>query len=862
MVKMINEKYYSNNSLVFKNRGEIMLKYIYKIIILIIIFVASLFYFSKDIKEVVFNIDNTTRMANAELPVVTLESDGIEVNILHGYKSNLEANKVRDAVLPLKKDKQYNLLIEEFDYDIKKIKFELREVLENELIESNSISVFTLEDNKKIAKVNMSSDLDSSKEYAVKITLIASDGNKINYYHRIKIFEELFLKQEIDFVLDFNKKTLDKKEAEDIIKYLEPKPSSDVTTLSYVNINSNFDLISWGKLSPERTTDIIPTIKECYNDIISIELNYIIKADIEGIEELFEVNEFYRIRYTSSRMYLLNFERRTEAIFDYKLASISKNEFKLGITSSYGIDYEISDDKQRLAFVRNRELWYYDMTNNHIFNVFSFFRENFNNRTLFGNHNVKLLDINQEGNINFLVYGYMNRGYYEGKVGIVLYKYIVADNRVEELLYIPIDKTYELLKEDIGKSIHLNEKSIFYFNIDDKLYTFDLITNQLLILADEISNILISNDKKYILLQEGAVGDSTSIRIIDTLTKEERTIKAPNDSKIILYDMIDYNFIYGYVNKEDIKFESGIGKIIPSFQINISNLEGAILKEYKSDTYYVNDIKVSNNTIELARLNKVNKEFQVAEPDYILNEPEKIIKDIEVNKRVTEKALTQAYFTLPLEINLKEIPNYNFAKATIVTNDPTQRIETSDSSEPIYYPHIFGGIESSYKNISDAIKVADKQAGVVINNKNQIVWERVLRTPSNIIKEIENIIIDGNGAAIDKSILTLLKHQGVDINKIQSLSNKSIYEVYEENSKYTSIMGTGSSLEELLYYVYKDCPVVVYLEKDYPVIIYGYDSFNVLILDPHTRKISKKGINDCSKLIEDTKGLFITFIKN
>lgn len=839
-----------------------MLKYIYKVIILIIIFVASLFYFSKDIKEVVFNIDNTTTMANATLPVVTLETDDVEINILHGYKSNLEANKVRDAVVPLKEDKQYNIIIEEFNYDIKKINYEVREVLKNELIESNSISVFTIENNRKNAKVSISSDLDYSKEYAVKIILIDSDGNKINYYHRIKIFKELFLKQEIDFVLDFNKKTFNKKKAEDLIIYLEPKANSDITSLSYVNINSNFDLISWGKLSPERTTDIIPTIKECYDDIISIELNYTIKANIEGVEEFFVVHEFYRIRYTSSRMYLLNFERRAEAIFDYNLASISKSEFKLGITSDYEIEYEISDDKQRLAFVRNRELWYYDMSNNYIFNVFSFFRENLNNRTLFGNHNIKLLNINQEGNINFLVYGYMNRGYYEGKVGIVLYKYIVADNRVEELLYIPIDEPYNLLKENIGQCIHLNEKSIFYFNIENKLYTFDLITNQLVLLADKISNILITKDKRYILLQEGAIGDSTSIRIIDTLSKDERNINAPNNSKIILYDMIDYNFIYGYVNKDDIKFESGIGKITPSYQINISNMDGVILKEYREDDYYVNDIKVTNNTIELARLNKVGKEFRVVESDYILNEAEKITKEIEVNKRVTEKALTQAYLTLPLEYSLKSIPNYNYAKATIVTDDPTQRIQTNNASEQMYYPDIFGGIESSYKNISDAIKVADKHAGVVINNKNQVVWERGNRTTSNIIKEIENINIKSSDIAIDKSILILLKYQGVDTNKIQFPSSKSIYEIYEENTKYTSIMGTGSNIDELLYYVHKNSPVVAYFGSDYPIIIYGYDSFNLMILDAKTNALSKRGINDCRKLIEDTNGLFITFIKD
>lgn len=53
-----------------------MLKQVYRIIILIIVFVASLYFFSKDIKEVVFNIDNTTEMEKASFPLITLMTEG------------------------------------------------------------------------------------------------------------------------------------------------------------------------------------------------------------------------------------------------------------------------------------------------------------------------------------------------------------------------------------------------------------------------------------------------------------------------------------------------------------------------------------------------------------------------------------------------------------------------------------------------------------------------------------------------------------------------------------------------------------------------------------------------------------------
>ena len=54
--------------------------------------------------------------------------------------------------------------------------------------------------------------------------------------------------------------------------------------------------------------------------------------------------------------------------------------------------------------------------------------------------------MDEGGNIDFLVYGYMNRGAYEGYVGIILYRFYSLDNRIEELTYIPTNLTYQFLK--------------------------------------------------------------------------------------------------------------------------------------------------------------------------------------------------------------------------------------------------------------------------------------------------------------------------------------------------------------------------------------------------------------------------------
>ena len=481
-----------------------MLKYIYRIIILLCIFVASIYYFSRDIKEVVFDRDNTTVMEDATFPLITIKTGENVINRLHGYSSNLNANIVRDAVTPIGTDQTFEILINQDEYDIKKLNYELREFTSNDLIETDSISVFEDNESERTAKIKLKPGLETGKEYALKITLITSESKKMFYYQRIKLYDDAFINEKLSFVMDFHNAIKTKESAKGIEKYLEPIGEGDNASLSYVNINSSYDLISWGNLNPVFLTEVIPTIKEFYTDTASVELNYFIEANIEGVAEQYMVTEFYRVRYSKNRMYLLNYDRRMEAQFDVNLASITKSEFKLGISNEYDVPFIASDDEKKLVFVRNRELWFYDLSKNEMIQVFSFRQEQTDYiRDRYNQHDIRILNMDAEGNIDFLIYGYMNRGQYEGKVAIILFSYIRAENRIEELVYLPVEGTYQTLKESLGEFTYVNSKEVFYFNLNNNMYSFNLVTRELSTIATDIhqNNIVVLKKLNYVAWQ-------------------------------------------------------------------------------------------------------------------------------------------------------------------------------------------------------------------------------------------------------------------------------------------------------------------------------------------------------------------------
>jgi hypothetical protein len=847
-----------------------VLKYIYRVIILIAVFIGALYYFSGDIKVVVFEVDNTIEMENATFPLVTIKSGDNNINLLHGYSTNLAANKLRESVIPLSMDKVFEVVINEENYDIKKLNYEVREFMGNTLIETDSVSVFEEDGNKKKAKVKLKADLLTEKEYAIKLTLITSESEKMYYYQRVKLYENAYLKEKLNFIMDFHDSIMNKAKAENITKYLEPNRSADDTTLAYVNINSGLEQITWGDLKPVILTEIVPSIREIYSDTASVELEYYMEAEVAGAMEQYHVTEFYRVRYSSDRMFLLNYERRMESIFNINLASISQSEFKLGITSDKEINSLTSMDQMKLAFVRNNELWFYDLENNIITKVFSFRQDNTDYlRELYDQHKIRILSMDAEGNLDFMVYGYMNRGQYEGRVAIILYRFVRSENRIEELVYIPIEEPYQTLKENLGELTYINSKEVFYFHIYNNIYAYNLITRELKEIANNITanQVVLLKSLNYAAWQENSDPKiNKSIRIMNLETGTEETIEAKTGYTIRLMDVIDTNLIYGYVLEKDISHMMDGSIMAPLSTVEIASVDKQILKSYSKSDYYISGLQVKDNIVELRRVQKINENgrlaYVYADLDYIMNQVKTEEKFIGVTSRVTDQALTEYYMSLPEGFVMQQLPKVLRTDNTIITEDPTIRLPIDEQEQLYYYPYVSGGIKGAYSDASDAIAIARDNIGVVWNNKQQLIWERGIKSTKNTIMEFENMSWSASSDTVETCIKLMLNYQKVNVaNGKLSLKDSSAYDVLKKYSKYTPIRLTGITLDDALYYVSKGRPVIAMTDVTNAVIIYGYDAFNIMVIDPRTSTTKKIGIGDSANMFADAGNVFLSYLE-
>ena len=73
-----------------------------------------------------------------------------------------------------------------------------------------------------------------------------------------------------------------------------------------------------------------------------------------------------------------------------------------------------------------------------------------------------------------MVSGYMNRGIHEGEVGVAVYYYNTIQNSIEEQIFIPYDKSSDILIKELENLCYLNLENHLFMILEGSLYDINL----------------------------------------------------------------------------------------------------------------------------------------------------------------------------------------------------------------------------------------------------------------------------------------------------------------------------------------------------------------------------------------------------
>lgn len=840
------------------------MKYTIKFLVLLGIFAASIYFFGSNMDEAMFGTIKTAQMSEAELPTIAIRSDGVTVNCLYGYTSAIDLLSVREHMVAVEPEQTIELLIDENQTDVRKLYYEVLDADTGAEVAEGTIHAFDKEDDGKKVRLKLTDSMENGKEYAVQVMLVDSESRRIYYYFRVKDIKDSYFAEKAEFIQNFSTWAREK-DHNAVIPYLESTYRGKGSTYASVDIKDSYYMVCWGDLEPELLTEPRLTISEIYSNIAVGTLDYMVELKTDTGVEQYYVKEKFRVTVTASSKHLLNYERTMEAVFDESLASLSMNQFKLGITNDTEMKLYTNADSSQLAFIRNKELWHYNLAENTLSKVFSFRRENEAETGIScEQYDVRILKLYEGGDISFMVYGYMGSGEYEGKTGILLYRYYRTENRIEEQLYLPVSESYQKIKEELGSFSYMNEYDVFFFMAYRTLYSYNLITKELTVLSDcaKEDSVVFFEESSYVAWQEE---DYENLQLLHLESGETKVLPAAEGEFIRILGKINENIICGYGMLSDCT-RLGDGSVLyPAYEVKILDESLTEKKTYRKEGWYVTDAVITTNSICLQRVTKNSAgAYETASEDYILNSTEAKKRSVTLDKRITELMFAEYYIDLPSAYAMKTLPVRTKVPYTLISEDTTVRVTTLENDSEEYMVYSFGEIAAISDSCAKMIQLADETSvvGTVINEDGTVVWERGIKSSSAHLAELEGSATKKSGfSSRQEAVRMLAAYLGMELDVSGFAPEQSVKEFLEQNTGIRMLNLTGATLDEVLYFIYRGAPVYAMTGEDEAVLITGYGAGNITVYEPSSGKYKTYTLREAEKILEEAGNIYFSYIR-
>ena len=835
-----------------------MKRRIIKVGVLVAVFIAALV-----ISSLVINSgtdDEIVDMGAPTLPRISFTVDGTEVNPLFGYVQDMDITAMRDTITPLETDGSLIMNIEADGREISDIRYEVYSLDGEDMYTDGKADVPAEGEQVSLSIGNiLSGDV---REAVLKIILTV-DEETVSYYTRIASPSDLTTSECLAYALDFHDKAINKEGTEDLESHLEPGEESDNTTYQTVNIHSDVTHVQWGDLSPEIVGNVEWSIKESNTVYTSILAKYQVSCqDENGDTALYNVKEFFRVRFLVDTIYLLDYNRDMEQIFQGTASEFDDNGILFGITSQDDIQYETNRDETIVAFVQERNLWLYNGEADELTEVFSFSdQEGRDMRSRNDQHAVRIISMDDDGNLAFAVYGYMNRGYHEGEVGVGIYYFSVDTNAIEEKAFIPSTKSYAIAADELGKMVYYNhDQSMLYVLADGTLYQIDLDNDEQTTLAEGLTEeqYAVSDDGHLMAYQTtGSSGDSeentgensgennadassdtagSGLCVMNLRSGDTYTIDAGEGETVRPLGFINGDFVFGKARSADAGVTVAGEEISPMYEIEIRNSDNKTEAQYSFEDQgiYTTDILIDGNLLTLNRVVKEGDTYNSTSQEYITNNQERKESAVSLETYATDVKETQVRMTFADGIGNAE-PEL-VKPGQIASREPlTVTLSGGDSGEK-FYVYGMGELVAVYDRAGYAVQKANEVSGVVISSNQQYVWERGNR----------DLVYSTDAAAFGKE---------------SGETSLAACERYMEQYEAHQIDLTGCTLDQVLYVINRGCPVIALIDADHAVLLTGYTTTDITYIDPDDGGSHTVGMSTMASQTESSGNVFIGYIR-
>lgn len=770
-------------------------------------------------------------MEEADFPVLYAGYQGKKINALHGYVQDMAYQASEDSILILPEDRKLVLYMEEYGNTITDINYEIRNLTMDRLIERTELTDWESDGTVTTMTLPVQNLLTRDETYLLTVT-IGTGEQTIHYYSRVMLPQKDHAGDMLALAEEFTRKSLNYDEARDLVSYLETSGSEDNSSLGHTTIRSSFQHLTWDGLSVEMEGEPLITLQEYDGIMGQIKVAYQVRlTKTDGTQFTAWAEDNFTMKWDEQRIYLMNYDRYVNEIFTGARSAFNGKRIVLGISDGNNISSVKSENGRYLTFRVNGNLWSYDQKAKEALCIFTFSGNQGDDiRSGYQKHDVRILSAGDDGNVDFLVYGYMNRGQYEGQTGVVFYHYDREKNVVQEKFFIPVMERFEKLDMDIGRLSYLSPNGMMYLMLDGNVFGIDLNSNESIVVAQGLTegNFAVSADGSRVAWQEeSAPYPSNQIHVMDFNTASKEEIQGESGDYARVLGFVGNDLIYGFGKKEDVWMVNERVKDLPMYAIYIVDSQMNVESQYIKDGMYMSDVESQDGRIHLKCYVKAG------ENQYVYHNEDTIVCNEKVETDplagigwYSDSEKKKTYFVqADSEIKSSSVKTgapkaFSYENTSMLTLAGTAGAKAE--SQMVFYAYGGGHYLGASASFKTAVDLAYEKMGVVTDQNHALLWSRVDRQP---VKNIKDPV-----KAAEKVI-----------NNLSSFTESTRY-----TDGMTVIDASGCSLNQVLYFIDKGIPVVAYTEGDQYLLLSGYDTYNVTLYDPVSGESWKMGLGDAT----------------
>ncbi len=799
--------------------------------VLALVFVAALSIFlllnrrSSSLSEVAY-----TAQEEASLPIVYVDMYGRRMNPMYGFVQDMGNTRARDSLTILPDDRALPIEAVYVEREPSAIRYEIRSLDLEHLVENTDLSGWDLQDGILKVTLPIQNLLIPEVEYLLRLEIEFGEKS-VYYYTRILLTADETIPEMIDLSLNFSTRTFSYDDARELTTYLETDDSEDNSSFGTTTLHSSFSQLTWGRLKMLPVGEIQVSLREKSGIMTAVTLSYMASRTTDsGREEYYEVEENFTWKYNAIRSYLMDYSRRVNQIVTGDQEDFTGKRIVLGITNDDEVSAMKSPDGQTLAYRADRDLWSYRERDRRAVRIFSFRgSDDFDFRDTHRDHDIKILNVTDEGDVDFLVYGYQNRGNHEGEFGIIDYRYEEADNSLIERFFIPTQCTLEELQIDMDILSYQTSGQMLYLYIDNAIYSIDLFSNEMMVVADalEDESFAVSADNTRIAWQEGGdMYDSHVLHLMDLESGEKEDIHGESEDEFVrVLGFVGNDLVYGLARSDAFWEVNGRVVDLPMYAVEIFNDRMQVETRYEKTDYYVAGVEVDESRIHL------NRVIRLPGGDYAQTQEDTIVCNIEVTPDLLEgigwyasQDKEKVYFVQTSQ-EISENRSIRVSVPRRLTSGASDRLEPA-SINPLsvmkFYAYGSGRLLAVTTNFTSALRAAYDSMGFVTDEDGDFIWDRVDRDNSHTITDINGAI-----AMIERHL-----------------------DGFSDSRKFSDgillLNARGCSLSQVLYFIGKGMPVFGYASDGSCIILNGFDAANISVYDPAAAESTRIGLNDAA----------------